>query len=466
MSVTADTLDHAAHAGQAGPAENHAADRFVDQALTADKREGQRMAEMARWVALAVIGVLLPILNPRFEVLYYEGLLLCFAGIGLLKIRLGRVGRSRPEVVLILCDLALLTVTIVVPNPLGEENWPVAMQYRFVNFHYFYVLLAGATLAYSWRTLVAMGVWTTALWFAGLAWILLQPVGRPELSDAVLAALGGDERLLTLLDPNRVDLRERIEEVVVFMIVAGTLALGVWRSRRLLLAQAATERERTNLARYFSPNVVEELSQNDEPLKQTRTQDIAVLFVDIVGFTDFADARTPQEAIRTLREFHGRMERCVFAHHGTLDKYLGDGLMATFGTPYAGDRDAGNALACARAMIAEVNAWNGERRLSGEPPIVASFGLHYGEAVLGNIGANRLEFAVIGSTVNVASRLETLTRALGAILIASGALVERTRSEPGLDETILAGLAQTPPQPIRGVAEPVPVWTLSRKWKG
>jgi len=103
------------------------------------------------------------------------------------------------------------------------------------------------------------------------------------------------------------------------------------------------------------------------------------------------------------------MEREVFQYGGTLDKYLGDGLMATFGTPFAGDSDALNALRCARGMIASIAELNRERRDRNEPPIQVSVGLHYGQVVLWDIGLNRLEFAVIGTTVNAASRLEALT---------------------------------------------------------
>ena len=117
--------------------------------------------------------------------------------------------------------------------------------------------------------------------------------------------------------------------------------------------------------------MVDQLSHNDEPLKQVRTQNIAVLFVDIVGFTSYAADRSPEETIQTLREFHGRMETEVFRHHGTLDKYLGDGLMATFGTPVAGERDASNALECALAMIETIQKWNLERRRAGEPDLPA-----------------------------------------------------------------------------------------------
>jgi adenylate cyclase len=87
-----------------------------------------------------------------------------------------------------------------------------------------------------------------------------------------------------LISPSSIVFGERVQEIVVFMIVAVTLAVAVRRSNDLLIRHAAVERERGNLARYFSPNVVEELSRHDEPLKQVRTQNVAVLFVDIVGF--------------------------------------------------------------------------------------------------------------------------------------------------------------------------------------
>jgi adenylate cyclase len=243
------------------------------------------------------------------------------------------------------------------------------------------------------------------------------------------------------------------------MIVAVTLAVAVRRSNDLLIRHAAVERERGNLARYFSPNVVEELSKNDEPLKQVRTQNVAVLFVDIVGFTAFADARTPEEVVRTLREFHALMEQEVFRHSGTLDKYLGDGLMATFGTPFAGKDDASNALRCAQAMMAAADRWNDERKAAGEAPIRVSFGLHYGPVVLGDIGLICLEFAVIGSTVNAASRLENLTRALGCSLVASDDLVKRAKAELGSADAVFRPLMAQAPQAIRGLEHPIAIWT-------
>ena len=437
--------------------------QFAQAALVAAKRDGLRLAVRARYVALAVIACLILIINPQWkEQLYYVALLGLFALIGWGQVKVGRLGVSRPELALLFCDLALLTFIAVVPNPFSSEHWPVAMQLHFGNFIYFFVLLASATLAYSWRTVIAMGTWTSVLWIVGVVWVWWQPDRAPELTARILAATGHDHRLFDLISPNSITFGARLQEIVVFMIVAVTLAIAVRRANDLVIRHAAVERERGNLARYFSPNVVEQLSTNDEPLKQVRTQHVAVLFVDIVGFTAFADARTPEEVVRTLRQFHALMEQEVFRHSGTLDKYLGDGLMATFGTPFAGDVDASNALRCAQAMMSAADAWNRQRAVAGEPPIRVSFGLHYGPVVLGDIGLTCLEFAVIGSTVNAASRLEGLTRALNCALVASDDLVRRAKTEVGGADPEFAPLVAQAPQTIRGLEQPIAIWTQAR----
>ena len=461
MSVLAEAADVAYSGNQTAGRTEVQQDilKFAEAALADSKREGLLLAVRARWVALAVTAVTLPITNPNWEVIYYILMLGLFAVIGWAQLKVGKAGRSRPELFLMFCDLALLTFIAVVPNPWSTANWPIGMRFRFDTFIYFFILLSTATLAYSWRTVVAMGFWTSALWVVGVGWAYLQPETHAALSERVRAAIGSDIRMFDVIDPATIDIRARFQEITVFLIVAMTLALVVRRSNALLVSHAGIERERTNLARYFSPNVVEQLSKNDEPLKQVRTQNVAVLFVDIVGFTAYADGRSPTEVIGTLRLFHERMEREVFGHEGTLDKYLGDGLMATFGTPFASNSDAGNALRCAQAMIGSIDELNFERKNRDEPPIQISLGLHYGLVVLGDIGLNRLEFAVIGTTVNTASRLESLTREFGCAIVASNDLVQRARTEAGSSDADFMHLVEQPPRTIRGLEQPVGIWT-------
>ena len=433
---------------------------FAQAALERHKREGMRLAVKARWIALAVVAAMLPFLNQRISVLYYEALLLGLAGVGYLQFRIGRVGRSRVEFLAILLDLLILTLMLQIPNPFESEKLPTATNLRFDGFGYFFILLAAGTLSYSWRTIAAIGNFSVLFWMLGVVAVWYFGVTDPELGRAVREAVGGNSTLWEMLNPNSVQFDLRGQEVVVFLIVAYTLALSVRRFDRLLIGNAELERERANLSRYFSPNMVEQLSRQDEPLKEMRSHDVAVLFVDIVGFTQLSEDRDPKEVITLLRDFHQRMEAEVFRFGGTLDKYLGDGLMATFGTPLPGEADALAALRCARSMIAALSRWNAERRASGEPEIRGSFGLHYGPAVLGDIGMNRLEFAVVGNTVNVSSRMEKLTRELGTALAMTDIAYSMACRDASRDDPALTGLAEMPPQAIRGLAQPVPVWVL------
>lgn len=190
------------------------------------------------------------------------------------------------------------------------------------------------------------------------------------------------------------------------------------------------ESKRANLARYFSPNIVNELMQSGGRLDFARTQIVTVLFVDIIGFTRVSATLTSVSTMALLREYLAIFEEAVFAHGGTLDKFLGDGLMATFGTPITGPEDATNAIRSACLMGEKIVAWNGKRIAAGLEPLRIGIGLHHGEVVLGDIGGERrMEFAVIGNTVNIANRIEAMTRQLDIAILASQDVIDAVGRE-------------------------------------
>ena len=159
-----------------------------------------------------------------------------------------------------------------------------------------------------------------------------------------------------------------------------------------------------------------------------------------------------------LRDFHGRMEEEVFRHGGCLEKFIGDALLATFGVPDTGRRDATDALACARGMLAALTAWNGERETAGLRPLRMGLGLHYGPVVAGDIGSRRsMAFATVGDTTNVTSRLQALTRELGVSMVASGALVAAVEREAA-DLALLRGLTSRGAHVLRGRDTPIELW--------
>jgi len=142
----------------------------------------------------------------------------------------------------------------------------------------------------------------------------------------------------------------------------------------------------------------------------------AVLFLDIRGYSRLAARLSPGETFALLDDFHARMRTIIEAHGGAVHKHLGDGVMAIFGAQQSAPDDARHALAAALALTDAIEGWSDERRRNGAAPIAIGIGLHYGMAAFGPAGG---EHAIIGDTVNVASRLERLTRRLDTTLAAS-----------------------------------------------
>lgn len=341
----------------------------------------------------------------------------------------------------------------------AEMPWPLRLASG--NEAYLYVIVAGAVFTFSPRVIVWTGISCSVVWSAVIGWILLRPETLGDLPAVVWRALPEDERIRAIADPNRVHLGRWIRLVVSLLTVSAALAMFVRMTRGLVFRQAAAERERANLSRYFSQNMVDELARSDEPLGPTRRQEVAVVFADLVGFTDWSARRAPEEVIELLRGFHARMERAIFANGGTVDKYIGDAVMATFGTPQPGPADATNALRCVRAMLAAVADWNEERRSRGEEELRAGIGAHCGPVVLGDIGGeHRMEFAVLDDTVNVASRLEHLTRDLSAAAVISEDLARAAQTEGTEAEPLLAGFESLEERTLRGRTRPTAIRAL------
>ena len=447
------------------------ADRFEQVAITS-----ARFAAYGRTAAVVIVGIWLFWIIPAPRVYYYEALLAVFIAIGWLHFHVSLRAGSEHWLIFLFAfaDMGLLTFSILSENPFEEVPLPVALHYRFDGFIFFFLLFAGVLHSYSPRLVLWSGV-AMALWWASALALSVQAPG--VVTEFDLPAAGEMSRLAYVERAQQSDFIEvlrHLQEVLVAVLVAVIASFAVARSRQLVLESVRSERARENLARYFSPDVAAELASEEHDLGAARRQHAAVLFADIIGFTRLSESLGPEGTIALLREWHGRLGDIVFRNGGTLDKYIGDGLMATFGTPHVGADDATRALEAALEMAAAARQAGGARHPGatrspggagvppdashppGAPPVVRiGIGLHYGPVVLGDIGnERRLEFAVLGDTVNVASRLEGLTRELEAGLVASGELVARVREEGG-PAGRLVSLGE---RSLRGRAEPVEVF--------
>ena len=233
-------------------------------------------------------------------------------------------------------------------------------------------------------------------------------------------------------------------------VVAGLVAVRLRRQFENSAAAAATRDRVTNLfGQHVSPAVVERLlAQASDPPSEMRT--VCVLFLDIRGFTAMTRVRPAAETVALLNDFFAEMIEVVDRHHGIVNKFLGDGFLALFGAPLHDASAARNALAAGQAMLDAVDKWNAARP---EQALRVGIGIHSGEAVTGTVGSpQRKEYTVIGDTVNLAARLEQLTKETGARLLVSEAVRLAAAADGATDLGELA---------IRGYSDKVRVWRMA-----
>jgi class 3 adenylate cyclase len=221
------------------------------------------------------------------------------------------------------------------------------------------------------------------------------------------------------------------------------------------------EQERANLARFFSPSIADQLIKVQAPFSITRCQSAAVLFVDIVGFTDFSSNKSPDVVIRLLRNLLRLFSDAVFSNHGSIDKFLGDGLMAFFGPLSTSLRDATNAAECALDLVKSVESWNQHTDASDQTVRIA-VGIHYGEVIHGDVGnEKRLELTLIGDTVNVASRVEAYCRVLDVPVLVTGEFIHALSAEGSLE--LAKAFSDEGAHMLRGCKEPIRLFSIGRK---
>jgi adenylate cyclase len=283
---------------------------------------------------------------------------------------------------------------------------------------------------------------------APVASLRLRPLGVAAVSAATLAAYAGGAFLAF-----------RAGLVVPVVAPAMALALGSLGALGLRVATEARERRRTRdlFGRFVPEPVVEELldSEDAAQLLGARGLEATVLFCDLRGFTTFAEGHAPERVLQVLNRYLTEMSEAVLDHGGTVVSYMGDGIMAVFGTPIAREDHAqagfDAAVEMLRVRLPRLNAWLLEQ---GLPAFRLGIGLNSGPVMSGTVGSERrLEYAAIGDTTNVAARLEARTKETGGGLLLAHST--RVRLQCGT-----ADLAREGEIEVRGRAEPVVVWHL------
>jgi|AraplaMF_Col_mMF_1032025.scaffolds.fasta_scaffold00280_27 adenylate cyclase len=439
----------------------------IADAMAREEVAGLATMFWGRVAALTLLALWVLLTLPFARSQIYLLAIILFALLGAPSYLLARRGvqSTLATAFFLLLDASILTYILIVPPPFLAEQWTPQLNYRLPNFLYFGVFLASMALSYSPTLVIWAGVASIVAWSTGFLWVATLPDTIRTTSRSQLdSGLSPEAIIGNFLNPSSVSLTSWYNQLVFLTLVTGILALAVWRSRRLVYRRAAAEAERSALSRYFSPNLVRELSTRSPELARPAVQPVAVLFADMVGFTAISERLPPDALVALLREFHGRLVQVAFAHGGTIDKYIGDAIMVHFGTPRSQRNDPIQALACAGAMLDEIRGWSAERVRRGDVPIEIGVGVHYGEVLVGNIGdARRLEYTVLGDTVNVASRLERMTREAGVPLIVSDDLVTAVRGCGEDPCVIVKDLTRDTERTVRGRQQPIAIWCVTAR---
>lgn len=211
---------------------------------------------------------------------------------------------------------------------------------------------------------------------------------------------------------------------------------------------------RSNFERFFTPHLAARIANSVDAVKLGGDKRrVAVLFSDIRGFTALSETMEPDAMARLLTEYFSEMVECVFRHGGTLDKFIGDAVMAQWGAPLGETDDADRAMSAALDMMEALDKLNEHWKQQKRPTLAIGIGLNIGDAFAGNIGSERrLEYTVIGDTVNTASRL--CGKAQPGEILVSEDFTKALKTPPRL--------APMPPMELKNKSQPVPIFRVVR----
>jgi len=284
--------------------------------------------------------------------------------------------------------------------------------------------------------------------------------GKSILIQSVRSAMctplmGSDQKVLGILYVDNLTATHSFaDEDLEFLIAFGGLTAVAIENSQLSERIRREALVRSNFERYFSPNIASVIAEQQDAGKlPSQKQPVVIFFSDIRGFTPMSENMSPDDIATLLTEYFTEMVEIVFEHSGTLDKFMGDAIMALWGAPIVHADDADRAMQCALDQLDILEKMNTKWKEQGRPPVAIGIGINFGEVFAGNIGSDRrLEYTVIGDAVNTASRLCS-SAGLNEILI-SEPFYKALKKPPKVE-------ALEPIQ-VKGKAKKVPVYRVKR----
>ncbi|GAB4238082.1 MAG: adenylate/guanylate cyclase domain-containing protein [Methyloligellaceae bacterium] len=311
----------------------------------------------------------------------------------------------------IVLDMTLL-MTLIASFHIQYQQ-PASFLLKAPTLLYVFIFIALRTLRFQPRFVIAAGLTAAAGWGVMILYVI-----NVDPEDTMIT-----RSYVEYLTGNSILLGAEFDKIVAILTVTFVLALALRRGRHMLVDAVAESTAARDLSRFFDESVAEEIRKADHEIAPGEgvKRVVSVLNVDIRGFTPLAASMDPGDVMHLLSDYHAHVVPVIQAHHGSIDKFLGDGIMATFGAVRESDSFAADALRAVDDIIAAVERWNAARAQAGDIQLEVNLSVASGEVVVGAVGGqNRLEFTVIGPAVNLSAKLEKHNKDLGARALSDG----------------------------------------------
>jgi len=425
----------------------------VAELLRAQDRMAERLiiyVQLSLAVALAVLYVLAPrpADAPMTMLAPVPIALAIYTFFALLRLAMSRRGSIPgwfviPSIVADMCLLLGLVWSFHLQY--GE---PPAFSLKVPSILYLFVFIALRALRFDHRYVLAAGL------TAACGWAVLTVLAVVESPDGSVT-----RNFVAYITGNRILIGAEVDKIVAILLVTGVLTMGARRAQQTLLTAVREEAAGREIRRFLSRGVAEQISMSDELIEagHAAERDAAIMMIDIRGFTPFSTTVAPAEVVRMLTSFHGRIVPIVQDHNGVVDKFLGDGIMVTFGAVGPSRTAAADALRALDRILDEAMAW--QRSLEGlglKTPLYVNAAVASGTVVFATLGdATRLEYTVIGEAVNLAAKLEKHNKVERTRALLPAATLAAARGqgyEPATEPDLRRGAK------VAGVTEPIDLY--------
>ncbi len=266
---------------------------------------------------------------------------------------------------------------------------------------------------------------------------------------------------VTYMTSNAVLIGAEVEKIFSILMVTGAIALALVRAKNLLVRAVAEQTAARDLSRFFAPEIAARIKASEQEIHAGtgEVRDAAVLYLDMRGFTRFVAGTTPAKAMGLLSEYQARMVPIVHKHGGSIDKFLGDGIMATFGAAAPSDTYAADALRALDEAVAAAQRWREACEAEGQACPRVNGSVATGPVLFGAVGdETRLEYTVIGDAVNRSAKFEEHNKVLSVAAVTDLGTYERALAQGFEPSSVLRNLPGTT---VAGLAEPVDLVVLA-----